>query len=131
VHAVDTNLLVRLFVADDAAQARRVRDFFEANADHDGALWVADIVLVELVWALDRVYGRPRAQIAAALSALPGNATVALESPAAVDPALALYAQGTVDFADCLLAVKAQLAGCESLRTFDRRMRALPGVQLL
>ncbi len=131
MQAVDTNLLVRLFVADDEAQAQRVRALFDAHADEDGALWVADIVLVELVWALDRVYGRPRAQIAAALEALAGNATVALESAAAAAEATALYAQGTVDFADCLLAVKARGAGCESLRSFDRKMRGLPGVALL
>lgn len=131
MQAIDTNLLVRLFVADDAAQAQKVRALFDAGAGEDGALWVADIVLVELVWALDRVYARPRAQIAAALEALAGNATVRLESAVAVPEAIALFAQGPADFADCLLAVKAIRAGCDSLRSFDRKMRTLPGVKLL
>jgi predicted nucleic-acid-binding protein len=131
MQAVDTNLLVRLFVVDDADQARRARQLFDRHADEDGALWLADIVLVELVWALDRVYGRSRAKIAAALSALSGNATVRLESAQAVAEATALYAEGPCDFADCLLAVKARLAGCDALRTFDKGMRALPGVKSL
>ena len=131
MQAVDTNLLVRLFVNDDAAQAQKVRALFDQLADEDGALWVADIVLVELVWALDRVYARPREQIAAALHALAGNATVRLESAAALPQATSFYAQGPADFADCLLAVKAAQAGCESLRSFDKKMRGLPGVKLL
>ena len=114
MQAVDTNLLVRLFVNDDAAQAQKVRALFDQQADDGGALWVADIVLVELVWALDRVYARPREQIAAALP-----------------EAAALYATGPADFADCLLAAKALRAGCVSLRSFDKKMRALPGVKLL
>jgi len=129
VEAIDTNLLVRLFVNDDKAQAQKVRKLFDAHADEDGALWVADIVLVELVWALDRVYARPREQIAAALNALAGNATLRLESPAAVRQATPLYAQGPADFADCLLAAKAAQAGCTALRSFDKKMRTLPGVQ--
>jgi predicted nucleic-acid-binding protein len=131
MQAVDTDLLVRLFVVDDAEQARRARNLFDQHADQDGALWLADIVLVELVWALDRVYGRNRAQIAGALAALSGNATVQLESPQAAAEAAALYAGSACDFADCLLVVKAKRAGCDAVRTFDKGVRVLPGVKLL
>jgi predicted nucleic-acid-binding protein len=131
MRTVDTNLLVRLFVVDDADQAARARKLFDEHADEDGELWLADVVLVELVWALDRVYGRARAQIAGALASLSGNATVRLESAPAVTEAAALCAEGPCDFADCLLVTKARLAGCEAVRTFDKGMRALPGVMLL
>lgn len=131
MQAIDTNLLVRLFVNDDAPQAAKVRSLFDRHADEDGALWIADFVLVELVWALDRSYGRSRAEIAGALHALAGNATVRLESAGLVREATGLFSQGPADFADCLLAVKAAQAGCESVRTFDKKMRGLPGVTLL
>ena len=131
VEAVDTNLLVRLFVNDDKAQAAKARALFDRHADEAAVLWIADIVLVELVWALDRTYGRSRADIAAALRALLGNATVQLDSAAAVAEALASYERGPADFVDCLLASKAAHHGCESVRAFDRKMRGLPGVKLL
>lgn len=126
--AVDTNVLVRLFVNDDVAQAAKARALFDAHADKDDSLWIADIVLAELVWALDRSYGRPRNDIVAVLRALAGNATVQLESAAAMAQATTLYERGPADFVDCLLAIKAQLSGCESLRSFDRKMKGLPGV---
>ena len=128
--AIDTNVLVRLFINDDKAQAQKARALFDTCADNDESLWIADIVLVELVWALDRSYNRPKAEISTALRALAGNATVCIESGACIEQAIALYAQGPAGFADCLLAVKAALA-CEALRTFDKKMRGLPGVKLL
>ena len=129
--AIDTNVLVRLFVNDDATQAKKARALFDEHADDDDSLWIADIVLVELVCALDHSYGRPRAEIAAALRALAGNATVRIESASCLAPAIALYSASPAGFADCLLAVKASQAGCSALRSFDRKMRTLPGVKLL
>ena len=128
--AIDTTVLVRLLINDDTVQAEKARALFDAHADSDESLWIADIVLVELVWALDRSYGRPRAEICTALRGLAGNATVYLESRACVEQAVALYSQGPAGFADCLLAVKASLA-CEALRSFDKKMRGLPSVKLL
>jgi predicted nucleic-acid-binding protein len=49
VIAVDANVLLRLFVNDDAAQGEKARALFEAQADEDGLLWIADVVLAELV----------------------------------------------------------------------------------
>lgn len=129
--AIDTNVLVRLFVNDDATQAKKARALFDEHADENDALWIADIVLVELVWALDRSYGRSRAEIATALRALDGNATVSIESASCLTPAIALFTSGPAGFADCLLAVKASQVGCIALRSFDRKMRSLPGVELL
>lgn len=129
--AVDTNVLVRLFVNDAAAQAAKARSLFDAHADEDDSLWIADIVLAELVWALDRSYGRPRSDIVTVLRALAGNATVQLESAAVMAQATTLYERGPADFVDCLLATKAQSMGCASLRSFDKKMKGLPGVVAL
>ena len=129
--AVDTNVLVRLFVNDDRAQAAKARALFDSHADEDDSLWIADVVLAEFVWALDRVYERPRSDIATVLRALAGNATVLLEASASMGAAIALFEQGPADFVDCLLAAKAQTRGCSALRTFDRKMKDLPGVMPL
>lgn len=129
--AVDTNVLLRLFVADDAAQAAKAKALFDAGADAGDSLWVADVVLAELVWALDRSHRRPRADIVTALRALARNATVRLEAAPSLAEATALYERGPADFVDCLLAVKAHAAGCGALRSFDRKLRALPGVEML
>jgi predicted nucleic-acid-binding protein len=129
--AVDTNVLVRLFVNDDAAQANKARALFDAYADEDDSVWIADVVLAELVWALDRSYVRPRTDIVTVLRALAGNATVQLECAACIAEATSVYERGPADFVDCLLAVKAKEMGCEALRSFDNRMKGLSGAALL
>lgn len=129
--AADTHVLVRLFVNDDAAQATKARAPFGGHADEDDSLWIADVVLAELVWALDRSYGRPRSDIVTVLRALSGNATVHLESAACMSQATTLYERGRADFVDCLLAVKARALNCDALRTFDKKMKGLPGVVTL
>jgi predicted nucleic-acid-binding protein len=129
--AVDTNVLVRLFVNDDAAQANKARALFDAFADEDDSVWIADVVLAELVWALDRSYARPRTDIVTVLRALAGNATVQLECAACIAEATSVYERGPADFVDCLLAIKAKEMGCEALRSFDNRMKGLSGAALL
>jgi predicted nucleic-acid-binding protein len=131
VIALDTNVLVRFFVNDDTVQAEKAKALFEAHADQDEPIWIADIVLIETVWALDRIYERTRLDISSALRALAGNATVRLESPGCITAAFSLYAQGPAGFADCLLAVKARQAGCDALHGLDRKMLGLPGVEML
>lgn len=129
--AVDTNVLLRLFVNDDAAQANKARALFDAYADEDDSVWIADVVLAELVWALDRAYARSRGEVVAVLRALTRNATVALECAACIADATDLYEVGPANFVDCLLAVKARRLRCTALRSFDKKMRSLPGVELL
>lgn len=129
--AVDTNVLLRLLVGDDPAQAAKARRLFDrADAQQQG-VWVADTVLVEMVWTLARVYGRERIDIVKALRTLSLHATVVLESDAAVRNAIDAFERGRADFADCLLAMKAQLAGCDEVATFDRGMKGLPAVKIL
>lgn len=130
--ALDTNVLVRLLLRDDAEQAERARQLFDANASHDAALFVSDVVLAKLTWVLRSRYGVEAVSIANTLRALLGNATIAWQSPPAVALALQLFdAQSGVDFPDCLVVALAQTHGCEATATFDRGMQALPSVRLM
>ena len=129
--AVDANVLVRLLVADDPSQSDKARKLFDAQAADAGSIWVSQTVLVELVWVLSRTYGRPRADVLTALRALASHATVCLDGAQEVAAAVALYAQSKADFADCLLAARAQSREIGALYTFDRKMKGLPQVQVM
>ncbi len=129
--AVDTNVLLRLLVGDDASQAAKARRLFDRADAEQKSIWVSDTVLVELVWTLARAYSRDRTDIVKALRSLSSHATVVLESAAAVRDAIDAFERGRAVFADCLLAMKAQSAGCDKVATFDRGMKGLPGVRLL
>ena len=78
--ALDTNVLVRYLVADDARQAEASRLLLQGlTAERPG--FVCREVTVELVWVLQRAYGFSRDRIAAVLEDL--VATEGLEVEAA------------------------------------------------
>lgn len=124
MRAVDTNLLVRLLVRDDAAQAAAAERYVTAGA------WVSQLVLAEAVWVLDAVYERSAAQIAAAIELLLNHEQLALQDPEVVASALAQFrARPTLGFSDCLVLEIARKAGHLPLGTFDRGLAKLEGAE--
>lgn len=61
---LDTNILVRLLVADDPDQTARAQRFIAARCTRESPGFINCIVLAELVWVLARAYGYSRASIA-------------------------------------------------------------------
>lgn len=99
--APDTNVLVRLLVADDAEQTARARLMFE-SAD----VLILKTVLLETEWVLRSRYGLERDYIAAFFHNLAETAGIAMEHEDACRAALAAYADG-MGFADAMHAASA------------------------
>ena len=111
--AIDTNVLVRLLVADEPAQARRALRLV-GKAD----VFVSASVLLETEWVLRSAYRLRPAAICAAFRGFLGLPNVTPEAPATIAQALAAYAGG-LDFADALHLAFAQKAS--ACYTVDRR----------
>lgn len=127
---LDTNVLVRYLMQDDAAQAAKANRLIErCTAEEPG--FIVLVVLVELVWVLESSYGIARARIAAALELLLRTRELRVEQPEAAWHAVRLYRETRADFADTLIARCAAAAGCERTLTFDRDAARLAGMALL
>lgn len=109
--AVDTNVVVRLLVADDASQAARARRLFEREQ-----VLVVETVLLETEWVLRGFYRLEREVIVRLLRGLLGLPRVTLDHPQRVAQVLANYAAG-FDFADALHL--AQSASTDRFVSFD------------
>jgi predicted nucleic-acid-binding protein len=129
--AVDTNVVVRLLVNDDAGQARRARGLFERER-----VFIAPTVLLETEWVLRGAYGLAPARIVRLLQALLGLPGVVTDRPQALADALGACDNG-MDFADALhLLLSADSTPGESARAFysfdlrlrQRAARLLPGL---
>ena len=128
--ALDTNVLVRYLVHDDARQAETARRLLEGfTAERPG--FVCREVTIELVWVLRRAYGFSRDRIATLLEDL--TATEGLELEAADDVARAAsgYRRGGAGFSDLMIVAAARREGAEALSTFDRKVARLEGATLL
>ena len=117
--AVDTNVLVRALVRDDAAQARKaIKVLTDAEL-----IAVALPCLCELVWVLLRVYSLQASDAAAAIRALMAAANVELNRPA-VEAGLSFLESGA-DFADGVIAYEGSWLGAETFVSFDKKAVAL------
>ena len=129
--ALDTNVLLRLLLNDDAAQTRKARQAVELVEAAGEQILLNDIVIAEAVWTLRGKYDTGKADLLSMLRAVFDTASFSFESRPVLTRALAIYEASVADFPDCLIAAKNAAAGCEHTATFDRAMRGLPAVKVL
>ena len=128
--ALDTNVLVRLIVADDPAQhGAAVALVADLTPDRPG--FVAREVVLEFVWVLERTYRFGRTDIADAVDGLLASREIVVETAGDVATAIAAWRDGEPGFGDRLIAAAARRAGASELVTFDRKAATLPGSRLL
>ena len=126
MHAVDTNLLVRLVVRDNADQVSAAEAFVEKGA------WVSHLVLAETLWVLDAVYNRSSARIVNAVDRMLNHKELTLQDADVVARALGHFrARPSLGFSDCLVLEIARKAGHLPLGTFDRNLAKLDGTHRL
>ena len=128
--ALDTNVLVRYLVRDDAEQAEAARALLESlTADRPG--YVCREVAVELVWVLEQAYGYSRDQIATVLEELVATEGLVIEAADDVARAAFRYRIGGTGFSDMMIVLAAERATALPLYTFDQKAARLEGAALL
>jgi predicted nucleic-acid-binding protein len=129
--AIDTNILVRLLVEDDAGRAAAVRRLLTQAAEREEKVLLTTPVICELDWVLDAAYGARRGDVATAIDRLLDDPAFEIGEREAVSEALLNYRQTSADLSDCLIAALARRSGARVTMTFDRRMRRVPGCSVL
>jgi predicted nucleic-acid-binding protein len=129
--ALDTNQLVRLIVQDDEVQARAVERLLVRARREQTALFIADVVMCELVWVLTRRLGVGRDDIASALERLLRTELVVVANPGITSRTLSAYRDGRGDFADYLIREQAFASEATEVVTFDRKLKGEPGFRVL
>ncbi|HEY5159929.1 MAG TPA: PIN domain-containing protein [Gaiellaceae bacterium] len=124
---LDTNVLVRHLTADPPEQAKRATAFL-ADAEE---LLLSDIVVAELVYALDTVYRVERARIAELLRAVIAFPAIVVLDEALLLRALELYEQEKLDFVTSYLAASAERSGVGAVASFYRSLERIESVQLV
>lgn len=111
---VDTNVLVRYYMADDPVQSPMAQ---RTLAKHS-PFFVPKSVVLELVWVLQSVYAQDRPAVLKILEHLTDLDVAEIEDEDAVRRALAWFAQG-LTFDDALHLASSH--GCKGFLTFDDR----------
>ena len=115
MHAVDTNVLVRLLTGDDVDQTRRAVALFKKET-----IFIPKTVLLETEWVLRRLYRLESKIVVGSFRKLSGLANVEIEQPMEVTLALQWCEEG-MDFADALHLVSSQSS--RKFATFDEQLK--------
>lgn len=113
MRAVDTNVLARYYLRDDAAQGRVAASVLSA-----GDVFVPKTVILELEWVLRYVAEQPGKKVVECLEHLIALSGVTVEDRDQIETALG-HCRNGIDFADALHLAASQ--ACSELLTFDAR----------
>ena len=128
---IDSNILVRLIVADEPGQVAIARNFIHEHCTSDDPGYISNVVLAEVVWILSRGYKYSRGQVAVAIERMMDTAQLQIESTTDVAAALADYRRGPAGFTDCFIGHLNRTSECTHTVTFDRKAAKLKGFELL
>ena len=118
--ALDTNVLVRYLVEDDAKQSAAAAALIDRVISDGDTLFVSHIVVCETVWVLRISYHVGRPEIAEVLRNLFRARHLTFGAVDQLLRALDAFVAGKGDFADYLIREHARAADCEHVATFDR-----------
>ncbi|MEW9806123.1 PIN domain-containing protein [Mesorhizobium marinum] len=126
---VDTNVLVRLFTADDAEQHGKALDFFRERSANSPA-FVSAVTIAETIRVLRLTYGFSHDEILGVLLTLLETDDFVLDGGEALRAAR--DADKSALLADFLVALLGRQAGCSHSVTFDQKAaKAVPSMELL
>ena len=128
--SVDTNVLVRYLVRDDARQSAQAVACINGVAAAGQAIHITRTVTLELEWVLRSRYRFDKATVLGTLRALLESADLSFEAEGAIEHACYLYEQGNADFADALHLACCTTDDALPFLTFDDKASKLAGARL-
>jgi len=128
---LDTNVLVRYFAEDDAAQCARAVRFIESRCTIQNPGCISTVTLVELVWMLNSGYGYAKSDVLNLLEAILETAVFHVQEVDCVRAAIERYRKGRADFSDYLIGELNSQDGAHPVYTFDKRLAKETGFTLL
>ncbi len=131
MQGIDTNILVRYVIQDDADQAAASNKLLEGMLTSSQRCLVNNIVLCEMVWVLKSAYGCSKMQIVDALKSITDTAPFEFEDRSVLLSAIQDYETSKADFSDCLLNRQNQQLGCTETFSFDKGVAGLTGFTVL
>lgn len=126
---VDTNVLVRYAVRDDAVQTAKV-DRLVAGLTASAPAFIGHVVLAEVWWVLTRAYKFPHDTCCEFFDRLFAVRELIIERADLAHEALRRAREGA-ELADALIAVDAKDAGCTVVETLDRKAAKRAGMHFL
>jgi predicted nucleic-acid-binding protein len=119
--AVDTNILVRFLVGDDEQQSKKVYKIFKDSENEKLQVYVALLVILELIWVLESAYKIDRDDIINSLDQMILMPIFDFENLEVIQQFIPEAKKSNFDLSDLLIAHSSTQAGCDKVITFDKK----------
>ena len=128
---LDTNIMVRLILADDLAQTKRASSAIQRALTAGETVVLGLAVVLELEWILRSSAKLDKAQILLVFRQLLEAHDVQIENEQVLEQAIYAYENSSADFGECLFWAHYQRMGCRAMLTFDAKAARMSGVELV
>lgn len=119
---LDTNVLLRFLIKDLDDQVVQVRKLFKKAKLKKLILVVHPLVILEIVYALDKFYGFPKNKAVKAIAVIINSDFLVIEEQNILRAAIEIYKSSSLDFTDCFLTAKAREENSEVF-SFDKDLK--------
>ena len=114
---IDTNILVRIYLADDEKQYEAAKSIFASNK----TFFISSYTLLEFVWVL-RTKKYSRLEIYNAVIELVALNNIVVGKKDLIINSLVRYKKGKADFSDYMILEDGLDCGATELKTFDKKL---------
>lgn len=118
----DTNILLRFLLKDNIDQFNTAREILTKAKEDKLELIIPQIVMFEIIYALDKYYGFPKEKITDALTTIISTKNIKIQDQSAFKKALALFGVYNISFVDCFLTAYSA-ENSAKLFTFDKGLQ--------
>lgn len=130
--ALDTNVLLRYLVQDDATQSPRATEIIERRLTRQEPGFASLVCILEIAWVLASLYKRSQREIANHIEMILAADTLKVQNEQEIYQGVIALRNGTRTFEDALISGLAAWWGCSATLTFDQNAaRRLNGFQLI
>lgn len=123
---IDTNVLVRLLMRDDAEQFARAQELIRRESDAKRPVLISLLVMLETEWVLRSCYKLSKGDILATFDRLLNSRTVCFEDESTVVGAVFIWRDAPTQLADCLIGLRYRELKCRATGSFDTGALDLP-----
>jgi len=120
MRALDTNVIVRILLNDDKAQAARAKALFEDAEKTGDRLMITTPAVLELLWVLSAVYDFTREETLRALELLLEMPVLEFDDYDGMQRLVRLGTKDKTDLPDLLIGIAGRARGCDITLTFER-----------
>ena len=118
---LDTSVILRFLTGDSTEKKEKFKKLIKETTSGKGILLVPLIVIIEMVYVLEKIYGIKKEEVRVKVESLLSLPSVEIESEDVVLESLRIYAEENLKFGDAMVLAKSTTSGIKPVYTFDKK----------